>query len=423
LKRLTRSLLFASLAAAVTVGAGLAWRAGHPATLDLPAEAVVRVTRGPLEVAVRETGRIEAYSQVDLRSKVAGQVLRVLVEEGDAVKAGQVLLELDATDLRRQLAQAEADVAIARAQLRAVTAGAGQAQIAEARAHVREAQAHHAHATQALARVRRAEQVQGASARELEEARAEREAAAANVEAATRRLAVIAARLGPEEDQARAQLHKAELAERAAREQLQRAVLHSPVSGTVVHRGVEVGEMVTPGVAETASRKPLLTVADLSRLLVAVDLNQIDVARLRPGLPATVRVDALPGRRFSGRLHRIAPAAVPGAERDVRLFPVEVLLVGKEAEGLRPGMSADVDITVERRDAVLQLPVQAVRRDRDNGGQVTLVRREGASSRTEHRDVKLGVHSDHHVELSAGLVEGDEVVIDPPAAGGNVNRF
>jgi multidrug efflux pump subunit AcrA (membrane-fusion protein) len=387
---LLRNTLVVGLLASLGLGAFQAWRRWQPVPDAPPPEAIVRVTRGPLEIVVKETGRIQPFAKVDLRSKVAGQVLKLHVRTGDRVRAGQVLLELDASDLRRQEALAEADVAIARAQLSGLLSGARRAELVEARVQLREAQ--------------------------LRQAPAE-------AEAARHRLEVLEARLSAEEAQARAQLRKAELSQRAAREQLDRAVLRSPVAGTVVHRAIEVGEMVTPGVAETADRRPLLTIADLSRLLVAAEVNQIDVARLRVGLPATVRVDALPGQRFEGRIHQIAPAAVQGRERDVQLFPVEVLLEGRQTAGLRPGMSADVDIAVLSRLGVLQLPVQAVRRERDDAGSVAVVERAGGGSRTVRREVRLGVHNDQVIELRTGVTEGEEVLVDPPAADGNVNRF
>ncbi|MEB3329080.1 MAG: efflux RND transporter periplasmic adaptor subunit [Candidatus Sericytochromatia bacterium] len=389
---LLRNVLVAGLLAGLGLGAGQAWQRWQPTPEAPPPEAVVRVTRGPLAIVVKETGRIQPFAKVDLRSKVAGQVLKLHVRTGDQVRAGQVLLELDATDLRRQAALAEADVAIARAQLSGLGSDARQAELVEARAQLREAR-------------KRPEP--------------------AEAEAARRRLEVLQARLSGEEAQARAQLRKAELSLSAAREQLGRAVLRSPVSGTVVHRAIEVGEMVTPGVAETADRRSLLTIANLSRLLVAAEVNQIDVARLRVGMPASVRVDALPGQRFEGRIHQIAPAAVPGRERDVQLFPVEVLLEGRQTAGLRPGMNADVDIAVLSRPGVLQLPIQAVRRDGDgdDAGSVAVVERVGGQIRTLRRAVRLGVHNDQVVELRAGMAEGEEVLVDPPPADGNVNRF
>lgn len=424
MNRVVRKIGWIGVTILAAIAGVLGWYLFHPAAVLPPADALVKASRAPLILTVHETGRIRPFSEVDLRSKVAGQVRKIKVEVGDKVRAGQVLLELDAAESRQAYAQAEADLAIAQADLTALLAGLRREELAEAEARVQEAKSQRDGAQDAWHRAREANKAEGLTASELNETRAEKDRTEAIYQGAQRRLAALKTRVLPDERKVRAQVRKAELNLRAAREQIERAILRSPVDGTVIHRGVEVGEMVTPGVAETAARLPLLTVANLSRLLVEAEVNQIDVARLNVGLTATIRVDALPGEAFSGRIRRIAPAAIAGRERDVQLFPVSVLLDGNANGRLRPGMSADLDIEVLRRESVLQLPVQAVRRGNDLRGSVTLVSQTGqGQQRTEERSVSLGVHTDQMVEIVSGLAEGDTVLIAPPPADGNVNRF
>lgn len=419
-KKRRLAIALGALLAAAAVGGGF-W-ALRPQKPRYAPETVAVVQRETLAVIVSETGRIEPLTQVQLKAKVAGQVARVLVKEGQAVRAGQVLLELDPQDFRRQLDQAEAEKAMVAAELAELRAGARPDEVAEAQATFEAAEADRVRAEQDLARARAAAAGGTVTPRELQAAEAEARAAQARAEGAEAALHRV--RTGPRSEtiaQARARLRKAEVAVAGARDQLAYSVIRAPMSGTVLRKGIEVGEMVTPGVSSTGSGTPLMTIADLSKLVVEASLNQIDMGKLKPGLPVTARVDALGGREFHGRLTKISPAAVAGAEKDVRLFPIQALIESAEGAGLRPGMSADLDIRAVERPNALTLPVEAVVKDGGGRGHVALL--PAGDGKPERRDVELGASSDTRVEIRGGLDEGARVLIDPASAAANVNRF
>src|SRR5439155_13276478 len=121
-------------------------------------------------------------------------------------------------------------------------------------------------------------------------------------------------------------------------------------------------EVVTPGVQATFEGKALLTVADLSTLLVKADLNQIDVAKVKIGQDVTLTLDALPGRKYEAKITKIAPASTLPKGKDVDVFPVEATLLSRdgEATGIRPGMTADVRVHIDIKKSVLSLPIEAV---------------------------------------------------------------
>jgi HlyD family secretion protein len=416
------------LAIGAVVLAGLgggAWYAYARTTAsDLNPEAVVTAHRGDLEIVVTETGRIQPLTKVDIKSKVAGQVMTLKVKEGQQVKAGDVLLELDPRDFRRALAQAEADHAMVAAELNGLLAGPRREDLEEARANL----------SQALARARRAGEERDRAAKALAansltpaewtQARGLADEANAGVAAAQSKLRRLQAGAGAAEvQQARARLRKADVELQAARDQLAYGVIRAPISGTIIHRGIQVGEMVTPGVSETGNREPLLTVADLNTLVVQSDINQIDVGKLAIGQQVAIRVDTLPGESFTGEVYKVAPAAVAGRERDVQLFPMETIVRNAGANRLRPGMSADLDIFVAKKPNALVLPVEAVTREKGGVGKVTFVRKTRDKWVREARTVRLGASSDQEVEVLAGLAEGDQVLIDPASAKDNVNKF
>jgi RND family efflux transporter MFP subunit len=146
-----------------------------------------------------------------------------------------------------------------------------------------------------------------------------------------------------------------------------------------------------------------VTVADLHRLAVSVDLSEFDVAQVRPGLRAVVSVDALGGKSFAGIVLFAAPTGNDNG--GVVTFPVRVGL--SHAEGLRPGMNVSVRITVARRHGVLQVPLEAVTQD---GGEstVTVIDESGNESA---RTVKLGLANNKSVQIVKGLRAGERVVL------------
>jgi membrane fusion protein, macrolide-specific efflux system len=189
----------------------------------------------------------------------------------------------------------------------------------------------------------------------------------------------------------------------------------------VIQRGIEVGEVVTPGVQATFEGKPLLTVADLSTLLVRVELNQIDVAKVARGAKVAVHVDALPGRSFEATVTRIAAASTKPLSGSVEVFPIEAELSPADA-AIKPGMTADVRIALEKRADVLLLPLEAVR-EKDGQSTVTRVRAERTPEQiTEVVPVKIGAANDRQQEITSGLSEGDRIWVNPASAEGSAPK-
>jgi HlyD family secretion protein/macrolide-specific efflux system membrane fusion protein len=358
--------------AAVTIlaggGAALKARSSSGATLD--ASLLITTKRRALAVEILETGRVQPREKVELKSKVAGEVARVLVDEGAHVTRGQLLLVLDATDYLRDVARGAAEVAQANNSLEFAKLTLGRKQ-----ATVREG------VTPAL---------------ELDLAGHEVKAKAAAI-----RIAQVS--LG------------------ASQDRLAYTKIASPIDGTVIQRNIQPGEVVTPGVQSTFDGKPLLTIADLSTLIVKIDLNQIDIAKVRMGQVATLTLDALPGRTYEATVTKIAPASVKPAGKELEVFPVEVEL--RTADDLiKPGMTADVRIHLESKPDVLALPIEAVRKETGKSF-VTRVVGDGKEQRTEKIEVALGVRNDREVEVVSGVDEGCRILVDPASAAANETKL
>jgi len=331
---------------------------------------VAKVSRGDLEIAVVELGKIEPREKVAIKSKVAGQVEKVLVDEGMQVKQGQLLLWLDPVEFQRSVVRARQDVEKAQAAL----------ELAKLMLERR---------TRALA----------------DRAVAQTDVDIADNDYKTKRIA----------------LDQAKELQRVSEDQLRYSRIISPIDGTVIQRTIRVGETVVPGTMATMDDRSLLTVADLSVLIAKADLNQIDVAKVRLGQPVTLTLDALPGKSYRAKVTKIAPSSVLPKGKDVEVFPVEATLEGDNLKDIKPGMTADVKIHVETKQNVLKLPIEAVIKEK---GQ-TYVNRliydaSGGKKPTLSRvDVQVGARNDREQEITAGLAEGDEVQIKPPSAEAN----
>jgi macrolide-specific efflux system membrane fusion protein len=279
--------------ALVVVGVVVKRGAAGPKELD--ASLIQTVKRGDLPIEVLETGKVQPREKVEVKSKVAGQVAKVFVDAGDHVKKGQLLLQLDPTDYERDVAKTEADVASAKNAL----------------------------------------EFSQLSLQRRENGLAQRGVAQMDVDTAASdvRAKKVAVQL-------------ATVAYNAASDRLRYTHVVAPMDGTVTERGIQPGEVVTPGVQASFDGKSLLTVSDLSTLLVKADLNQIDVAKVKLGQKVSVTLDALPGKTYEAVITKIAPASITPKDKQVDVFPVEATLT--KADGaIKPGMTADVRIHIE----------------------------------------------------------------------------
>jgi HlyD family secretion protein/macrolide-specific efflux system membrane fusion protein len=363
-------------ALAVSIVAGLVFVAGRSRATPTPIDSalVVTVQKRALEVEVLETGRIQPREKVDLKSKIAGQVSQVLVKEGMRVTKGQVLIVLDPTDYQRELAKADADVA-------------------QANAALDFARLQHGRASRGVAQ-------DIVSRTELDLAAHELRAKGVAVQAA-------------------------EVVRTVARDRLGYTKIVSPMDGTVIARGIEPGEAVVPGVQSTFDGKALLTIADLSSLLVKVNLNQIDVAKVSVGRNATLTLDALPGHTYKALVTKVAPASVKLAGKDQEIFPVEASM--DAPDGLvKPGMTSDVRIHLDAKQGVLVVPIEAVVKE---SGKTFVLRvlpvekGEKVESRTEKIEVTQGLRNDREVELTSGVTEGMRVLLRPASAAENETKL
>jgi HlyD family secretion protein len=163
---------------------------------------------------------------------------------------------------------------------------------------------------------------------------------------------------------ARSEVVRSQVAVDNARIQLEDTDVRAPITGTVLEKDVERGTVIASATSNVSGGTTLLKMADLNQVQVRTLVDETDIGKLKPGQLATVTVDAYPQRPFSGTVLKIEPQAQ--TEQNVTMFPVLVRIDNKEGL-LRPGMNAEVEIHVGRRDNVLAVPNAALRTQRDVG--------------------------------------------------------
>jgi HlyD family secretion protein len=183
---------------------------------------------------------------------------------------------------------------------------------------------------------------------------------------------------------------------------LERTTLTAPFAGIVAQVTGEVGEYATPSPPGIPT-PPAVDLIDDSCLYVSAPMDEVDAPRLRPGQPARISLDALPGQTFSGHVRRIAPY-VTEVEKQARTVDVEVDFDTPPQRPLLVGYSADAEAIIARRDNVLRVPTQAIQQD----GTVLVL---GKDNTLEIRSLKTGLANWAFTEIVSGLKAGDRVLL------------
>lgn len=289
------------------------------------------------------SGVIEA-DDIHVGSRVGGRVMKVVAKEGQAVKAGEVLVLLEPYELRASLAESQAALRQAEARLGELLAGYRREEIDQAKADWLAAKAQHENAEKLRRRMKDLVERQLIAPQEYDDARTKAEETEQRMKSGKERYDLLAAGARQEEiAQARASAEAARARVELLKTQLDETVIRSPVEAVVEVLDLEPGDLVGAG-------KPVATLLRANSLWVRAYLPEHRLGHVQPGLKVRIRVDSFPGKDFSGtvrRVHRQAeftPRNVQTTEeRVLQVFQTEVVIEDPQRV-LRPGMSADVFI-------------------------------------------------------------------------------
>jgi HlyD family secretion protein len=360
---------------------------------------------------ITANGKIQPETEVKITPDVSGEIVELVVKDGDFVKKGQFLLKIKPDNYISGRDRAQASL------------NASKADLANSRAMLQQVEARHEQARLSFNRSKTLWEERTISQAEWESAQSSYDVAKAEVTAAQQRVA-----------SAEFFIKSAEATLKEANENLIKTSIYAPIEGTVTSLQVEKGERVVG--TEMMSGTEMLRVADLNRMEVLTEVNENDIIRVSLHDSALVEVDAFPDRKFKGIVSEIANSATTtGMTTDqVTNFEVKILLLKDSyvdliAEGkplpFRPGMSASVDILTESKKGILTVPLQSVilvadsvlavdsvktGRTSDEPKEVVFVYDKGKAVTTI---VTTGIQDNDFIEVVSGLENGTEVVTAP----------
>jgi HlyD family secretion protein len=359
-------------------------------------------------VVLTATGYIIPHHKIEANSKVTGRVAWIGVEKGDKVKEGQVLVRLEDQEFRAQYDQARGAADSARAQLEQLQHGSRPEEIQQTEHNLSEARATAANDKTTLDRTKRLVTQAVLSQQALDDATAKYEASQQRVHSLEQSYQL--AKLGPRaEEIARAQgaLTQAEGQAAYAKAQLDATVIRAPISGTILDRSVEKGELLTGQFASAA--RPVFSLANLEDIQADLDVAQDDFAKLSPHQKAVVTVDAFPDLKWDGVIAEVSPEA----NRQKATIEVKVQILNPDSH-LRPEMNttvhfiADENKSANAQSAGAYVPAAALR-DADGKKYVCIAFNDKAMK----RDVKILAQRSGGA-LVSGLNGGETVITAAP---------
>lgn len=273
----------------------------------------VPVAQRNIVVAVRATGAVNPDTLVEVKSKASGEILQMLVETGQVVNRGELLVRVDQRVPKNRLDEAEAQLDVIRTRL-----------------------------ATAESQMRRSEELF------QNKAITEQEYENAQLAVANAKAAVISAEVAVQNQQIA----------------MSDTDVLAPISGTIITKSVERGQVISSPSNDVGGGTVLLTMADLDLVQVRTLVDEVDIGKIKDGLRSTVTVNAYPNQPFQGEVLKIEPKAETA--QNVTMFPVIIRVANRQGL-LKPGMNADVQIHVGQRDNVLAVPNAALRTERDVG--------------------------------------------------------
>jgi RND family efflux transporter MFP subunit len=295
------------------------------------------------------TGVIEAWQSMNIMPEIGGRIAKIYVEEGERVRKGQLLAELDTRAMRLQMEQAEAAVAVA--------------------------QASYNDAEKNKERMERLIKENAVSEQQFEKIQLAFESA-------------------------EAQLNQARVALNLAMYNLDVSIMEAPFGGVIASKNAEVGDVINPMMGGFSATSGVVTLMDFSRVKIEVDVSHQDVVRIKKGQPASLAVTALPGQLFPGRVSVVNITADPSTKK----FHVEVTAENPELL-LRPNTFGEIMIEVSSHDDALVVPQNAILENK----YVFVV---DENNTVRRQEVSIGLENTDMVEILSGIQFGNRVVVE-----------
>ena len=387
--------------------------------LEPPAKPVFKiaeVTQGPISVNISATGVVEPNFKVEVKSKASGEVLSFPMLEGDKIKKGTLLLQLDKSDEKRNVDKAQADLSSATAKLRKAETAltlqktkyetdlkTSQSEVQSAITNLKDSEDKFKRQIDLFKQkvvsqesLDSAQTLYKVNQQNLIQAESQFQAAKDSVHDITMK--------ENEVELVNTEVIRARIALEEVEERLEETEIFAPITGVIIEKLVEEGQIIASGISNVNGGTALATLADMSRLFIIADIDETDIGSIKIGHKVTITADAFSDRKFKGLVKRIAPQGL--VENSITIFKVKIEVLGKGRKILKPMMSANIDIVTEHVENTV-FTSRAGIRDGEQGKFAMVLK----DDKPEKIAVKTGIRNPIHVQIVSGLIPGDQVIL------------
>ena len=376
----------------------------------------VKVLKGDLIVKVSAKGIVEPNFKVEVKSKASGKILKFSLEEGEIVKKGQALLHLNKNDETRNVAKANADLTSGEASLKkSKTALLLQKNRYETDLKITSSEVEEAEVNLEDSKYQKKRQYELYEKKYISEETLEKAVTSFKVNQENLTQAKIRYQAAQdaihdismkkhEVELAAAEVTRRQIALDESKERLEETDIYSPISGVIIQKLVEEGQIISSGVSSVSGGTPLAEIADMSRIFIIADVDETDIGEIREEQKVEVTADAFYGKIFKGKVLRISPKGV--VENSITIFKVKIEILGQGKNVLKPMMSSNVDIVTNKIKNTVYVSRQAIRLSEGKSFAVII-----NNELPEEIEIKTGIRTPLYIEVLTGLMADQEVII------------
>jgi len=393
-----------------------------PLSLDEPKETskplfkTSEVLRGDLSVKISATGIVEPNFKVEVKSKASGEVLSFPFEEGDSVVKDALLLQLDKSDEKRNVAKASAELSSSTAKLKkAKTAlliqkNKYETDLQSSESDIETALANLKEAKDKLKRQSELFENKFVSRESLDQAKTLYKLNQEKLVQAETRLQTVKDSIHDitmkenEIELVQSEVKRSRISVDEVEERLQETEIFAPINGVIIEKFVEEGQIIASGISNVNGGTAIATIADMSHLFIIADIDETDIGSIKTGHVVQITADAFPQQAFKGKVTRIAPQGV--IENSITIFKVKIEVEGPGKKILKPMMSANIDIVTHSVKDTIYTTRAGIRKDEEGEFAVVLLDDEPEKVR-----VTIGIKNPIDIQIVNGLSPGDDLIL------------
>ena len=374
------------------------------------------ILHGDLLIKISATGIVEPNFKVEVKSKASGEVLSFPFEEGDHVKKGALLLQLDKSDEKRNVAKARTELASSSAKLKKAETAlllqktkydtdikSSQSEIETALANLKESEDKLKRQSELFGKkfvsqesLDKAKTLFKVNQEKLVQAQTRHQAAKDSIHDITMKENEIELVLS--------EVKRSDIAVDEAEERLDETEIFAPINGVIIEKLVEEGQIIASGISNVSGGTAIATIADMSRLFIIADIDETDIGSVKIGHAVQITADAFPNEVFKGKITRIAPQGV--IDNSITIFKAKIEIKGTGKILLKPMMSANIDIVTHQVKDTVYVTRAGIRKDEEGEFAVIL-----KNDQPEKVRIKTGIKNPIHIQIISGLNPDEEVIL------------